>query len=498
MSRTTGILRLILGAVATLVAVAAIETAARLIDGYSLFSPRLRPTRAPRSTPSDVGKWLDSNQSAAYASTLPVAPGVDPEWFALAPEDQPAGPVERTLDERYRMSRGFELPSVYEWNSQFVRNVVCRGDRSTHPYLAEQLLHLKDIFVYDPPDGAPYPTYRFLRSAEYPSGLVTNSFGWRGRDIPLNKPAGRVRIAFVGASTTAGAHADRFSYPEYVDRWLRRWGEARHLPVTFDTINAGREGILSTSIAAIVRQELLPVRPDLVVYYEGTNQFWPNGFTLRPLIPLLRMDPRTLLETYSAVGVRIGSLQNRARSGTEPHKPPVPVAWPSDLSEDDPPLDDPRLPLQLPVILRDLDDMRASLAAVDGTLVVSSFIWLVHPRLVLDPQRDAIVYRELNERYWPFSYAHMRRFVDFENRAFRKYARLHGGGFNDVADRFPPDPRLFVDSVHLTPAGVKLQAWMVFQGLVPILERLLMANRLPASDASQRREHPASVGRRGG
>jgi hypothetical protein len=414
------------------------------------------------------------------------------------PEVPRARGADPDLDARYRMSPGFELPSVYEWNLSFARGVVCQGDGSTHPYLAGKLQRLHDLFVFESADGTPYPTYRFLRDARYPSGLVTNQFGWRGGEIALDKPVGRVRIAFVGASTTAGAHADRYSYPDYVAPWLERWAASRGWPVTFDVVNAGREGVLSTSIAAIVRSELVPVHPDVVVYYEGTNQFWPNAFSARPMVAVLRqLDAGPWLEQYSAIALRVQRLIERGRSGREPHKPAVSVSWPPDLSETDPPLEDPRLPVQLPIVFKDLDDIRASLERTKGSggsLVLSSFMWLVYPDLVLDRNRDAFIFGELNERYFPFSYAHMRRFIDFENRAFSKYARVHALGFNDEAATFPRDPRLFVDSIHFTPAGVKLQAWIAFQSLVPILERELAAGRLPSADAGGRTAHPAFTG----
>ena len=53
------------------------------------------------------------------------------------------------LDARYRMSPGFELPSVYEWNLSFARGVVCDGDGSIHPYLAGKLRQLHDLFVFE-------------------------------------------------------------------------------------------------------------------------------------------------------------------------------------------------------------------------------------------------------------------------------------------------------------------------------------------------------------
>jgi hypothetical protein len=81
-------------------------------------------------------------------------------------------------------------------------------------------------------------------------------------------------------------------------------------------------------------------------------------------------------------------------------------------------LGDTRLPVQLPRILHDLDTIRGATTDGGSVLMLSSFVWLVAPGMVLDSARDVLIYRELNERYWPFSYAHMRRFVDFENRVF--------------------------------------------------------------------------------
>ena len=41
----------------------------------------------------------------------------------------------------------------------------------------------------------------------------------------------------------------------------------------FEVLNAARESIVSTDNVAIVKNEVAPLRPDLVVYYEGGNQF---------------------------------------------------------------------------------------------------------------------------------------------------------------------------------------------------------------------------------
>jgi hypothetical protein len=484
--------RIALATVTMVSACLVVEVATRMIDGYRVWSTHLVRVHPGVAPPSDAGKWMDPQQAGEYVSRLPIAVGVRREWFTLDPKKPTAPPIDPELERRYWTGADNELPSVYEWNLEFVRRVVCNGERTDYPYLAAQFRRLTDAFVFESPDGTPYPTYRFLRNARYPSGLVTNSFGWRGADLPLNKPNGRIRVAFVGASTTLDAHGDPFSYPEYIGRWLNAWANERFPSVSFDVINAGREGVLSNSIAAIVKQEVLPLRPDLIVYYEGANQFWPADFVSRPVIPvlrLLRVGP--VVGRYSAMAVRIQNLLDRPGSGAEPPKPALPVAWPADLNESDPPLGDHRLPVQLPQILRDLETIRKATTAIGGTLVPSSFMWLVSPGLTLDPGRDAIIYRELNQRYWPFSYAHMRRFVDFENRVFRKFAHVHGLPFNDLASEYPADQRLFVDSIHMTPAGVKLKAWVVFQNLLPVIEQRLRAGTLPSGDPGGRQTHPA-------
>jgi hypothetical protein len=119
-------------------------------------------------------------------------------------------------------------------------------------------------------------------------------------------------------------------------------------------------------------------------------------------------------------------------------------------------------------------------------------VWLAFEGMQLDPVRDAFLFDYLNRAYWPFSYAHIRRYVDFENRVFRKYAALHGLPFVDVAAAFPNDPRLFVDAIHMTAAGVRLYAWLAFQQLVPHIEAAIASGRIPRTAAHPRAAFPST------
>ncbi len=468
------------------VALVAAEGATRWIDGYPMRLQLVAPTTTRQKSAS--GKWVDPAAAAYYVDRLPTAAGVDRRWFGLDPTPRPAIPIDPALDRRYRLHEGFELSSEYEWNREYVRRAVC-GDTT---YNMAVFAHLSDLFMFDAADSEPYPAFRFLRHTHYPSGLTTNNFGWRGEDVALNKPPATVRIAFVGASTTIDPHAGQFSFPEYIGRWLSEWAHARSDTVRFEIINAGREGVASNSVAGVVVQELVPVRPDLVVFYWGSSQFWPSdivsGAQPRPA-QVATGEPS--LYRYSALAIRVRNALNARRAGSEPPKPDLRVNWPAAVDEGAPDVDSPDLPAPLPVTVRDLDRMRTALSAYGGTLVPSSVVWLVYDGMKLDRQRDAGLYAYLNDTFWPFSYRLMRRMIDFENRVYRRYAESRGLPFNDLASTYPADPRLFLDAVHMGPAGIKLKAWLVLQQLVPELDRRLADGRLPVRDPGGRLQHPA-------
>jgi hypothetical protein len=427
------------------------------------------------------------------AEGIPLAAGVDRAWFASDPPPLPnrTVPPEGWQDlfdyARTHPSGDSEvMPSdlFKVWNSVFV------GDPCAHRFLRHAPGRL---WVYDPPDGAASPPYRFYPSATVPDGLVTNQIGWRGRPIQVPRGERTVRIVFVGASTTVDAHHLPFSYPEVFGHWLNLWAAAHRLDVHFEVLNAGRESVQSHDIANIVRDEVLPLRPDLVVYYEGGNQFRPD--TLMDKVPTApaveRPAPaakspewlRTLARD-SALAGRIQAALELAISdtaGREWPKPDYKVVWPEGLDEQNPDLNYPNLPSNLTTIQNDLDRIRSELASVGkGELAIGSFLWMVKDGLVLDPVRHKYILEQLNAAYWPAHYREIERLAKFQNQVFAKYAAVHGLPFVDFARYMPFDPDLYVDAVHLTYAGIRLQAWIAFNQLLPTIEKHLKDGSWPA------------------
>ena len=460
------------------------EAVCRALDGYRLDSTALRTVRQPR-------RVKEAAPDLPYMTKIPRAPAVSLAWYFERPKEIPRIPLTPALQKRADEYPTEPWSAFFEWNLAYLRYQACQPERDV------VMGGLRDFYYFESTNGSRYPSYRHLPHISPPNWFVTNGFGWRGPDVALNKPPDTIRIAFVGASTTVDAFGVPFSHPELVGYWLNRWSAAKGLSYRFDVINAGRMGINSNSIAAIVTEELLPVEADLVIYYEGANQLWPaqlvtvNGARADER-PKATVRTRTSAEDYSALARRAVALVDRlqARGGYEPRKPSATINWPTGVDERDPALG-PELPMGLPNILDGLDNIRKTLAASGAELVLSSFVWIVHDGMRLDLGRDLTLYNYLNQTYWPFTYAAMRRIADFQNRVFEKYARVHQLPFIDMAAEFPQDPALAGDAVHLRYQGLVLQAWIYLQRLIPLIEDRLADGRLPRRQAVTRSVHPA-------
>jgi hypothetical protein len=476
---------------------AAVEAAIRIVDGLPLFALPL---------PQPVG----SDTAMARFDEVPRAAGIERTWFFRTPPPVPnrsetPAQWQHWFDdiERSRVVNGSEFRGgdmFKVWNSVYVGNPCARR------YFRGALGHL---FVYDPENGLPSPHYRFLTNMTAPDGLVTNDYGWRGPPVPFERGSRTVRIVFAGSSTTVSAHHYPHAFPEFVGYWLNLWSQARGLGIRFETMNAAREGIDSTDIAAIVHEEVLPLRPDLVMYYEGANQFdldslvpeYAHGRPAAPRSVATAVQPQGRLAAwlldvarYSAIARRVQAAIGAAgepTAGAEWPKPDYTLVWPIGVDERDPDINRPDLPVHLGAILRDFDRMRSELAGTGAELALSSYKWMVHDGMSLDPVRHRYTLEHLNAYNYPYRYRDLERLALFQNRVFAKYARLNDLDFVDVVKFMPDDPDLFVDAIHKTYAGERVMGWVVFNQLVPLIEQRLASGAWPRSVPAMAGPHPA-------
>lgn len=482
---------LVLGSI--LVTTVMAEAAVRVIDGYRFLAFPLDGTAEPSDVPAE---WVDK---------VSLAPGVDRAWFA---DDPPPLPNRKPISEEWRRIfrqvednppsdgsfRAFD--ALRAWNSKYA------GD----PCQNRVLRHAPgQLYLYDPADGGALPPYRFPPNSTFPNFLVTNQIGWRGAPIETPRQPRTVRIVFVGSSVTMDAPHLPFAFTERAGYWLNRWAASQKLDLRFEVLNAGRESIGSSEIAAIVATEVLPLRPDLVIYHEGGNQFrlesiverMPTGEAARPPQPqastpgwLQSAARYSALAARLSMAVRIASIEaaNAAASGTstanggaEWPKPDYRVVWPSGLDEADPDLAYPDLPIDLTTIRHDLDRIRGDLDGIGAQFALSSFIWMVKEGLVLDPIRHRYIVDQLNIGNYPFHYRDIARLAAFQNRLLAKYARTYDMPFIDFARDMPLEPDLFIDAVHTNKAGSRLKGWVTFNQLVPIIEKHLAAGDWPTA-----------------
>lgn len=463
-----------------LVAAVLLEVAARIVDGRLVGG--LRSFGTPEVIP--IENWTSAMWQPGS--------GAKDTW-RLSPSPLPRAPPSAEDVRKFKEFGGTRIEvqlgvdiTPYElfkvWNRQYARDPCHHG-------LLKHLVRWP-LQLFEPVSSSDRPRYRYPPNATLPTGLVTNEIGWRGK--PLRpRQARTVRIVFVGASTTVEGHQMAWSAPELLEKWLNTWAADQQLDVDFQVLNAGREGATSPEITQIVKDEVVPMQPDLVVFYEGANQF--------DLASLVRNSKELKALPRPSFEATAGTLGTLARSSSlaahvlvalrqtgwglgdvpEAVKPDYELHWPENLDEQDPDITRLDLPANIGRMLHDLDDMRATLSGIGAEFAVSSFVWLVFDGLKVDPVQGRWIWRTNNQLYWPWRYRDIRRLVDFQNRAYAKFARTRGLPFLDVAGRMPLDPSLFADGLHMTASGVRVKAWAFYQELVPLLAARLKSKGWP-------------------
>lgn len=471
------------------------EVLIRIIDGYPIFRIKLEGKRA---------SFRRGQIPMSYLKRIPLNEDTDLELFfktpPVVPREKPDSFWETLYNnEKNKGTYGSPNSVIKEWNKFFIIDQIEKGEFNNSIFRDFP----PEAVTFEPCEKSIYPCYRFPRSVTLPTGLVTNNFGWRGHWLTLNKPEDTIRICFLGASTTIGIHKFPYSYPEFIEYWLNLWAKKKHLKIKFEIMNTAREAISSSDIEAIFRQEAFFLEPDFLIYYEGANNFYHYVDLLKNVkksIPKFDYQERGFLilinkiESFSALGRRVKELflkiDKRRLLLSEPLKPDYILEFPSGIKEDYPDITKENLPLGLNTILKNLDSIQKVAKEIECQFVLTSFVWLPYKGMLLNRAYQQLMYEYINQTYWPLTYNDIKRLADFQNRVFSLYAKASHIDFIDLASFYPKDPDLFVDSVHFTEEGTRLQAWIIFQGLLPMIKKGITSGRLPRDDKEYLREHP--------
>jgi hypothetical protein len=272
--------------------------------------------------------------------------------------------------------------------------------------------------------------------------IEINSLGFRSDEIARVKPPHTIRIATLGASTTfcAESSSNRTTWPMRLQAKL----QAVYPSVKIEVVNAAVGGYTSEENLKSLEHRVLPLGPDLVIYYEANNEIVKDtralatqegiGDTDRQPSYVGAISKYSLLVDLAYKNLVIAA---RSRAGSA-HK-----------------ID--RVPPNLPDhFLSVLDAMRADLEPRHVPLVLSTF--LVKYRRDQD-RTTQISNADVAFFYMPWmSIDGMLDAMDVYNQAILDYAGRRGLPVVDDRTAIAPDAAHYSDCMHLLDPGSEAMA----------------------------------------
>jgi lysophospholipase L1-like esterase len=280
--------------------------------------------------------------------------------------------------------------------------------------------------------------------------IKIDSRGFRNPEIEMPKPPGRIRLAFLGASTTFCAEVsdNDSTWPSLVCRELRR----RYPGVTFDYINAGVPGYDLDLIQKTLLLRVAPLNPDVIVFYEMTNNFSKDTRDLAQRNGLYAGKPESssFLARYSVAWFLVEKnliIRERQRRA----------------------LTSPRLVYDADSLSRGFEARLVELlSACHRVAPVCAAATFSHK--VRRSQPPEVQLQNCNTSLYYSPYMSAQGFLDgFDayNRAIREAAATTGTILIGDEDSIPGDDRHFADSVHFRDAGARRMAERITAGLIP-------------------------------
>jgi len=131
-------------------------------------------------------------------------------------------------------------------------------------------------FKHWPLDGYYKMAPGVYENPKYRTTYSINRHGFRGVDFDPEKPRG-FRIVAIGESSTIGLESnDDETWPSRLEAMLSSRGYCN------EVVNAGIGGTTSANHLAMLRQEVLRYRPNMILYYGGRNDHAISAFERYP------------------------------------------------------------------------------------------------------------------------------------------------------------------------------------------------------------------------
>ena len=295
-------------------------------------------------------------------------------------------------------------------------------------------------FAEDPATGLRIPEPGHTVGA-----ISVNSLGFRGPEIERPKPPQRVRVAFLGGSTTFCAEATSLAatWPELVVAGLR--ADAGDLE--FDYVNGSAGGFTTRESLVNLERRVGPLEPDVIVYYEATNDLTHDSRRAaieQGLYQAEESDHSRIGDWWLTFYLVEKNLRQLARTRG-----------------------DERLVFDPDLLAQGFRERLTGLVRAAEARTPVVVLVTFSTKLRADQPPETLRRNAASARfYMPFldPEALLAGYAAF-NRVIRAVALETGAILVEGEDSIPADDEHFADSVHLRDPGLALQAERVLSGL---------------------------------
>ncbi len=300
-------------------------------------------------------------------------------------------------------------------------------------------------FVHDPETDLWVPGPQMNRKQ-----IHLDSAGFRNPELQNPKPKDRIRLAFLGASTTfcAEVSGNETTWPHLVTQELSK----RYRGVTFDYVNAGVPGYVVTRSLKNLRLRVAPLHPDFVMYYEASNDFAKDARELATRTGHYNPDwdkpPGGLAKVSNAYYLLAKNLQVRERARRQ-KEAGVLHYNPDSLANG---------------FQTRVEGFLHAAHEVAPVVAIATFAHKVRHEQSPD---EKLRVSQSSLFFTPFfTPEEILDGWDAYNRAIRAAARESGAILIEGEDTIPGDDPHFFDSIHFLDPGARLQADRVVRSLV--------------------------------
>ena len=309
----------------------------------------------------------------------------------------------------------------------------------------QAVIRIEDTYRIDEQTGLRVPTPGFTTPR-----LTINSLGFRGPELPRDKPPGTYRIAFLGGSTTycAEVSGDDKTWPYLVVEALK----LAHPDRRFDYINAGVPGYTTYESLKRFEAEVSASDPDLVVIYHASNDLSGNSRKAAKAQGLSSEAEEKNLSWLSKWSLFVYLVEKNLRI--------IALQRATEDASNKLDVDSAALAMPFETSLREF--VRA-VQASGAKVALVTFVTRLRAKQTPEEQVEAAV---TSLYYMPYmTPAGLIESFDAYNDAIRKVAREEGAILVEAAHAVPGEASQFVDSVHFNDQGSATMADIVAPAL---------------------------------